>query len=61
METLHVKGMMANHKLAQAIRLTTRCANADASRGELVRKLEYKARRYGRNLVNYLHRPYGTV
>jgi putative transposase len=42
-ETLNVKGMLANRKLAQAI--------SDASWGELVRQLDYKANWYGRNLV----------
>ncbi|AFZ30617.1 transposase, IS605 OrfB family [Gloeocapsa sp. PCC 7428] len=42
-ESLNVKGMMQNHKLTQAI--------SDASWGELVRQLEYKAQWYGRNLI----------
>jgi putative transposase len=42
-ETLAVKHMVRNHRLAQAI--------SDASWGELVRQLEYKAQWYGRTLV----------
>jgi putative transposase len=42
-ESLHVKNMVHNHCLAQAIR--------DVGWGELVRQLEYKARWYGRTLV----------
>lgn len=42
-EDLAVKNMVRHHKLAQAI--------SDASWGELVRQLEYKAKWYGRTLV----------
>lgn len=42
-ETLNVKGMLGNHKLAQAI--------SDASWGEALRQLEYKSNWYGRNLA----------
>jgi putative transposase len=42
-EDLAVKNMVRNHKLARAI--------SDASWGELVRQLTYKAAWYGRNLV----------
>jgi putative transposase len=43
MEDLHVKGMLANHKLAQAV--------ADSTFGEIRRQLEYKASWYGVHLV----------
>ncbi|MGG6267377.1 RNA-guided endonuclease InsQ/TnpB family protein [Leptolyngbya sp. AN03gr2] len=42
-ETLNVKGMLGNHKLAQAI--------SDASWGEALRQLEYKSNWYGRGLA----------
>ncbi len=42
-ETLAVKNMMANHKLAQAI--------ADCGWGELLRQLQYKCQWHGRKIV----------
>ena len=42
-ESLNVKGMMANHRLAQAIQ--------DVAWSGLVSKLEYKAKWYGKTLV----------
>jgi len=42
-ETLAVKNMVRNHKLAQAI--------SDVSWGEFVRQLEYKGKWYGKNII----------
>jgi putative transposase len=42
-EDLHVKGMLANHKLARAI--------SDVGFGAIRRQIEYKAKRYGTKVI----------